>query len=467
MSQFCEEVDALIRAFKLAEARAKLEKLVLADIPFENRAELAQLARRCDDIPRALKILSPNVFEVARPSDGDLIEYASTIRRAGLIHQSLRLLGRVQNHPLVHLHRGFCHINVWQYREAKAELEQYLKSGDPADYQHLVARVNLMSAHIALNEFEPALRLFADLEPVMKTQSPYLAAGLSELRAQIHFFRGEDEACLNRLQQIERENAQQPGAFLFMVKKWRTLCQARMKPDPELAAAFRAEARREGQFENLRFFDLYWALMHDDKKLLGHVYFGSPSEAFRRLIPWQPAEPAHVWAGREAGGGPAADPYDMSAYDLPFGLTLHRLALMLMSDFYQPWSVPRIHDLLFAGEIYDPDVSTKKVYNLIARLKKELPESSPYDLRAGDAGYRLRPRFAGGIVIHRAMTFASPTAMAAAVLTEKLGQGSFSSGEFPALVPVKKSQSQSQLKRLVEDGYAVRLGRGRFRMKAA
>lgn len=463
-NQTYDRIDALIRAFHLAEAREQLNQIVIAEIPFEMRARIAQLSRRCDDIPRAIKILTPNIFGVAETRDEDLIEYASTIRRAGLIHQSLRLLERVKKHPLVHLHRGFCHINVWQYREAKAELETYLDAADPQDYQYQVAKVNLMSAHVALSEFDTALEVFQQLQPTIKSH-PYLSAGLNELRAQVHFFRNEDQACINLLNEIESDREQKSGALLFMAKKWRTLCMARSNPDPALAADFRAAARREGQFENLRFFDLYWALMHNDEALLQHVYFGSPSSAFRSLIPWTPSTSTYIWKGREPHEDGPADPLNIQK--LPFGLTLHRLALTLMSDFYQPWSVPRIHDLLFTEEQYDPILSTKKVYNLLARLKKMFTAKTPYELKAGEAGYRLRPRRTSGVLIHHSMNFASPTALVAAALKEKVGDQPFSSSELAVLVPIKKSQCQTHLTSLLEDGYAVRLGRGRFRIKAA
>ena len=135
-SEIITEIDSLINEFKMEEARVRLGKLDHGKIPSKDRAAFAALARRSGELKLALKILQPNIFGVGSPAYADVIEYASSVRRLGLINQALILLERAPDLPETHLNRAFCYIHYWDYKKAQVELQAFLSNQGLSSKQH-------------------------------------------------------------------------------------------------------------------------------------------------------------------------------------------------------------------------------------------------------------------------------------------------------------------------------------------
>lgn len=458
-------IEELVKQHKIAESVKILDSLVIREIPGELRATFANLARRCDNTARALKILAPNIHEVARVEPNDLIEYAATIRRAGLANQSLLLLSRVANHTQAHFHRALGHIALFDYAQAKDHLELYLLSKEISEYQRRVASVNLMAALVALGEFERAEEIYGKYYGELSKNHPHLAVGLDELLGQICFLRGNDEKCLEILNRLERENEGQTSGVMYFVKKWRTLAMSRLNKDEKLAKEFREYSRVHNQYDGLRQFDLFWALIHGDQKLLNYVYFGSPEAGFRSLIPARP-EPGSTFVLQfQAEAVEPQDPHNSKIFGVPFALNLHRLCLMLVSDFYRPWTVERIHDSLFQHEIYDPDRSSKKIYQMMLRLKNELPKECPLELMSTPAGYRLRAKPGCSITVYQQMVFKESGELFSEVLQKNFGANPFSIENIAEVASATVPQLRRHLSGLLDVARVDRIGRSHYRLK--
>jgi len=461
-----KSIEELIKGHKIQAARQILSAIPIGEIPGDYRGRFAQLARRCDDISRALRILNPNIYEVPKPTVPDLIEYASTIRRAGLVNQSLLILDRVPNSNEAHLHRAFAHITLCNYAKAKDHLELYLLAPGLKDSDRRVALTNLMAAYVTLGEYDSAEEIYRTHYAEFRREHRHLSVALDELLGQLYFFRGADQQCLETLNRIESENAGEQSALMFFVKKWRTLVLARMGKNDGSEVEFRKMARSEGHFEGLRQFDLFWALLKGDSNLLKYVFFGSPLSGFRAMIPAEISDESLITPAQKIPGE-IIDAYDLSSFNLPFGLNLHRLCLLLLSDFYRPWTIERIHDTFYSHEVFDPVLSSKKIYQMILRLKRQIPNDSHLELVSTKNGYRMRPKKGIQLKVFRNMIFAHSTEIVEASLYQTFRSKHFTFSEIAKHLPGTKPQLRRHIYEMLDGGRLYRLSRSRFRLKKA
>ncbi len=464
-----QEIESCVRAHRIGAALKLIRRLKIKDVPEPFRGEFSQLARRCNDIPRAIKLLYPNIYKKKNPTAKDLIEYASTIRKAGMIKQCRLLLDRVPPCADVHLHRAYCFTHEWDYPAAQTELEKYLSHQGVGEYQRWVATTNLISSMVANGHTESALIMLTDLKTEIGEQSRTLYLNLCEIQGQAYFQIGDYESCLAILEELEKTYRDESSTSMLFVNKWKTLCQGKIQPNEEDARVFRTKARSMGHFESLRHFDLVWAQLTNNENLLKYAYFGSPMQAFRAKFPAEAKTfGSMLWAGAGfAAGGPTVDPIDLSARDIPFALNLHRTTLILLSDFYQPWSLYRIHDALFFDEIFDPEETPKKIYQQLSRLGKLLSEDSPLTLSTSPFGYRLRPSKECATWVHPKMIFGSSAELIGQVLRARAPSAIFHSKDLKNLVPIKASQAPKHLQQLEELGTVEKIGRTQFRIKQA
>ncbi len=463
-----QEIETCVRAHQIGAALILIRRLKIKDVPDALRGEFSQLARRCNDIPRAIKMLYPNIYRRKDPAPKDMIEYASTIRKAGMMKQSRLLLDRVPACAEVHLHRAYAFTADWDYVKAQTELEIYLGHKDIGEYQRWVASTNLILSMVANGNTENALVMLSDLKNEIGEQSRTLFLNLCEIQGQAYFMIGDYDSCLAILDELEKTYRDESSTSLLFVNKWKTLCEGKTKPNDSNAQAFRAKARSMGHFESLRHFDLMWAQLTGNEALLKYSFFGSPLPAFRAKFPLAAGSFPHMlWTGAGfKSEGSALEPMDLSSFGIPFALNLHRMALILLSDFYQPWSVYRMHDALFFDEVFDPEETPKKIYQQISRLGKLL-QGSPLALSTSPFGYRLRPAKESATWIHPLMTFGSSAELIGQVLRTRAPAGQFLSKDLTKLVPIKPSQAPKHLRQLEELGVVEKIGHTRFRIKSA
>ena len=82
-----QKLEKLIDGYHLKEVIPLIKSLDVELIPINLRSDFARLARRSHLYMEALKILQSVVYGVKRPETKDLLEYASCLRKIGMIQQ--------------------------------------------------------------------------------------------------------------------------------------------------------------------------------------------------------------------------------------------------------------------------------------------------------------------------------------------------------------------------------------------
>ena len=449
-SEIISEIDSLINDFKMEGAKKRLDKIDHSTLPEKDRAPFASLARRSGNYKLALKILQPNIYGVGTPKYDDLIEYASSVRRLGLINQALILLERAPDLPKTHLNRAFCYIHYWDYEKAQVELIAFLKSPELSKKQQLVGKVNLLTCLVENKEYVRALNFLDDFEAECAEESPHLLLNCEETRGQILFKMGKYEEALKVLEAVKVQTHEEQGQASLFIEKWLILTKIALGillPISPEVLEFKKQVRREGFWEVMRDFNWQQARLTNNTTLMRHVFFGTPYNCFREHI-LNDANPlvfeeSFNWMDSRSSEETTEifNFFEVSKIPMAYGKSVHRLLMLLASDFYQPWSVVRIFNHLFPEELFDPTTSLKKVYRLIEQLQKIInKENIKLSLESTSNGYRLRPKPGCVFLINKNMIFKDRESLLAEALRFYGVTENFKVADAKKVIPLSQHQ---------------------------
>lgn len=411
-----QELNKLLDAFKISEAKRLLISIPPSDIPKDLRFEFAQIARRLGMNKFAVKVLWPNIYEEKRPLDRDVLEFASTIRGLGLVNQSLKLLGQLPEQPLKSLYKAYGYISRWEYETAISHLQKYLNYPNLSEKQIVLAKLNLASAYVSTLKFDLALNSINEIEDICRSSYVHLYLNCQELKGQIYLHIKDFAKAHEVLNYAKEKSQSETGNTSLFIRKWHLLAdcyEGKCAIDGDQVVEFKNTIRQAKHWETLRDFDLNLAFAFKNYSLLNQVYFGTPYGDYKEKIKLMSNHPMPnqllVLDKRNKDQlVKNFDPRFFSSVALPEGKLLHRLMMLLLSDFYRPWSVGRIFDSLCPDQIYDPFSSPKKIYRLVEKLKSALElEKIPLHLKSTKQGYRLRPGYESCVVISDKMIFST------------------------------------------------------------
>jgi hypothetical protein len=284
----------------------------------------------------------------------------------------------------------------------------------------------------------------------------------------------EAAAILARAHDIAKKET---GTTSLFIEKWKLIAELPLptqQPKEPLIATFKKTIRLQGHWETLRDFDYHVALMQKNGELLNYVYFGTPFLSFKqRISKNHPGQlRGHLLWGESKSGQPVShtlDPLDCSMDIVPFGLIQHRLLLVLLSDFYRPWTLHRIFDSLFPTEIYDADSSPKRIYGLIKKLQDSIKSLAlPFELQSTIHGYRFRNKPGGAMIIYNDMSMDSHEKILYASLQEKYGMAEFTPQELAKTLSISSHKAYRWVNDLEAQGLAERDVRThRLKLKAS
>lgn len=453
-------VDALITNYKLDEAREILANLWIDQVPDQHRAALAQLCRRSGLNRLGLKFVHTLVHESKVASTQDYLEYASCLRRAGLHHEALRIFKRHADLPAAQIQSSFCHIQHWDYAQAAAILVGLAEKSSLSAREARVVKVNLVSSLIFLGEMQTAQSWLNAVLPDCQAHSPHLYINALELQTQIHLAQGDLARARGNIALARPLIDQQDGTAQMLLEKWEQILNIAENPTDDAIARlgqFREHIRRAGHWESLRSMDWEVARVTGDERLAAHVYFGTPYMAFRRHVlstPFGRRIPHHYirvdsrWDGE--GERRLVDGVTGENMLFKFGTVPYRVAMLLFSDFYQPWTIYRIFDGLFPDEAFNPFSSPKRLYRLLERARAEIQSKNlPLEMQTSGNGFRLRPKDDGAVVVYETMCFRSSEDLVREALHAKFLGRPFSVREAAKILPLSTHQSARAIRKLV------------------
>ncbi len=390
-----DELEAKIRTGELAEVKQFLDDIKFTKIPRAFILRLANLARRVGYQRYAARLLHPIVRPqkpIHPPATAEeKIEYAVNIMRLGVAKEALTILAAIdaENYPDVKLYKAFCNFNTWDYALAVPLLESYLKSPKLSQYQLLVAKINLANAYLNSLEYEKAKLILSEITASDENQSNKLIIGNAhELLTEYYVNQGDVKNAKKHVAAAEKILSSIHYRYAVYNQKWQAIIKL-MNPKTKAEglhdlAKVRAQANTRKLYEVIRECDYYEAILTQNYDLLAHLYFGTPFESARRkflnrLGPVNTDEYLWIPAQTQERNLPVFDcemGVDLSSQQsLKGGGLVHKLMQILCSDFYRPFKVQALFSLLFPDENFNFLSSTRKVHDLIFRLRVWLEEN--------------------------------------------------------------------------------------------
>ena len=377
------QCEALIRAGEPSRAAGLLTKINTSRIPRPWRWKIANLCRRVGLVNVGLRILAPVVRPQKlhdAPMPEEIAEYAVLLQRVGAWNESLDLLGTVDTArvPSAHLYSSWVHFRSWDGKSALANLEAYLRHPLP-DYQKLVGRVNLSAALIVDRQRDRARELVDDCLSIARAQGNRRIEGnCLELKSQLEYFQGDFLSARRTLQQADELFSSAEIYDQFFVKKWQAIVEAQESGSEAPLRRLRAEASQRGDYESMREADFYLLKLSFNEELFCHLYFGTPSEGYRRKMV---EEYCHRPERTTYKVGHGKSELNLQTGELDGRLVLnpgkqaHRLLGVLLRDLYRPVGTGEIFAGLFPDEYFNIISSPNRVHQAIVRARKGFASS--------------------------------------------------------------------------------------------
>lgn len=481
-----QDLVNLIDRGEIGAARLALAELWQGSFDRESALTLAHCARRVQAPEKALRLLHGHVIETstarvrksAKPEE--ISEYAIALSELGASREALRLLAEVplETVPMCGIHAALTQIRLWDWKEAEKELLRVLALPKIEQNHEYYAQVYLGSCmlhgHFNIDDSDRHLeKLIKELET---THYGILLRSARLLRAQALCLKGDHEGSEKLLMSV-REHAERrkaPDAF-EITNKWLALNGLfRDGPNPthlaQLAHA-REQLQRLNRWERVRGCDYYLALVTKDQALIDRLRAGTPYPAFQERLntKFGPAAEESLYAWDI----PHGDKYRHGAmtkvdpFKLKPGQLLQRLLLALSSDFYRPFKLVELHELVFPGEYFNPDSSVLKIHQAMSRLRAWLKsENIPLVLSEKRETYSLLAHgpcqmnvFLGGKEAHPQ---ARPVIVQAVESLAKGLQGEFGITDAIRVLAVPRRTAIRYLSEATEQGLLEKRGKGKL-----
>ncbi len=476
------DFEALIQAGDFSAVAKTLRTMNMKQIPRTQLARYAHIANRAHQGIVAHRILQPVVRPEGKillpPSDAEKLEYAEALRLMGVISEAVKVLSEINfsSMPIVDLRTAFCLMTQWQYAEAMPYLQRYIQNADPKEYSYTIAKVNLAACFVAEREDDDGLKLLELLIADTKSAGHNLLHGnCLGLAAQIFIRQGRFDQADQTLDEALRSFSDQRMKFSLYLRKWRAISRSlRMKSvHPDLYEC-RNLALREKDWETQRDCDLYIGFLRGDEELIHHVYFGTPYDSYRKRIVDLVGEnfnppPTYIWDPLKDGHtGGILDVLDGrmdgSNVSLETGQLMHRLLLLLCSDFYRPLSIGTAFSELFSHEQYSQQGSSNRIPQIVKRLRDWFKQNDGlFSIQEDKGSYRLHVNAPVGIRVQLESPELSLQLVTWKKVSTQVQDETFSRREVIQALNCSQASANRLLRWALKSGQAQAIGAGRQR----
>ncbi len=423
------EIDKLIQAGEIEESKIRLAAIRPLRLPREQLSYFANLLRRTGQADEALKVLRTFVRPKSKTPQkalvGEVFEYAVSLISLGAINEGCKLLEPIsaEEHPEKLLHLAFARISLWNYEAATEILEKYLAVTPLNSYPRLIGSVNLLSCYVYL-EYDKSEQLIEELLSQTHDQKhKRLRCSIFRFKTQRHLSKNEIPQAKESLEQSMAyvESGSSIDALLF--EKWRVITELQ-EHGPSLKVrgalnALRPKAEELQSVETHRDIDFYEALYFDDREKLLSVYFGTPYKSYREKIIQsyqrhfqrsftvpetytRTLRPLRSEGQQKVKGTIRIDngANSFSQEKLRPGQLPQALFRLLVSDFYKPVELYKIHNDLFTEHFFNSSSTVTRIRQLVHRLNVWFDEALvPLQIHSRKGFYTMNPSEVVDIVI--------------------------------------------------------------------
>lgn len=416
-SKTIEELRILVEKGALAEFSRALDVALSQRLDRKYISEIASLARRGGVPFVALRLLNP----IVRPKNGVVFEatdkektvYAAALLRIGGVEEAMRLLKSVDEvkNPDALLFLGHAHMSQWNYTAAIPLLQRFLALSDLSLRDAVVGNINLAACFVSLREFQEAALILNRLmkNPSMQTLPVFL--GLAHLLlAQLAIGTTDFSTARKELAFGKKTFPDDSSLESLLIEKWYLYCDLFQQKDfqkhknkwekiKDLAMSFQ-------HWETLRDLDFMKAIVTGDTSLASRLYYGTPFAEFRKKIVSN--FPVELDFSKTFTFAEVDNPdkvYQLFSKEVkphlnPAHLN-YRLTYTFFSDFYRPFTVGSIFEILYPKQFFNPASSIDRVQQAIRGLKNWCAKSKVViDFRNVLGTYRVDPLTSGFVIPH-------------------------------------------------------------------
>ncbi|MBI1861542.1 MAG: hypothetical protein HYR96_11555 [Deltaproteobacteria bacterium] len=470
-----DRIVEMIHNSQWGQAKEALEKLRRKKISGADLIRFASLCRRANLPSLGLSVLRP----VVRPSSRKtlaatpqhLTEYAACLIRVGACREAEALFTQfdLELVPESYFYKALLHVKEWEYEQAISLLSQHIDRMRKDPYVVAISQLNLaMCLLFEERNFEARNVLVEVLNSPQMAHHRIISGNCHRLFGNLEFQSGDSKQALVSFQKALEIFGNPEDIDAFLARKWVAITNHALKVRGSSASvrAISQEAVQRMHWESLRDIDYQIALLEQDEDKLIHLHFGTPFVSFKRrierrfpdlVIPqvlrWSPGNRAMV-DGEE---------FDLRTSSFRPGQTSHRLLSVLMSDFYRPFHTLDLFQGVFPGEVYASGHSEQRVYQALARLRRELKtqESSIKVSSGRENQFRLGVEAPVEFVIHRDdRTVSYALDHRTQVLRRTFGANVFMVTDVMKCLGLARRTANDVLKEAVQSGVLLKLGSG-------
>jgi len=474
-----ETVQGLLAAGKHRESALALRRLNSAKVPRRYAQRFGEIARRVNLPNLTLRLLGRYVSPVLNlrrdATSEEVATYAAALTRAGAPEEALTLLQSVtdRKHADTLLFTSHSLFALWRYEESISVLREYLKLESLTPKQRVIGELNLSAALVHEEHWDAAKAVLKQVEDHTREKNLNdLVGHVWELWAQWAIGQRQWSETADYLQRARNPQAGGSALDHLFLDKWAALLSLlRDGATPEargLIAKVKSKARDLKHWETVRDSDYYLACAALDESLAIHLWFGTPLVPFRKRLVDNFRAPIAL-PGRyhwQLGEAPSLNKevnfFDEKTSPVEPGSVAHRLALILVSDFYRPFRVASLFAKLFPGEYYNSTSSPPRIYQAVLTLRKIFAaEKLPLVLRESASGYVLSATEPCRLVIEKGIAPAGKRDLSLEKLKSHFLDVEFTGPEAAARLDVPKRTLLRVLDRGLELKILRRTGQGK------
>lgn len=476
-------IDRMIKAGKSDAAKKAVNEQARKKMDRDELVVFSSLARRAGLPLLGLQLLKPLVRNPSKsPIEANAeekMQYAACLISIGALGEARALLETIDEgrHPQVHLFRAFALVNQRDYQAAIPLFLNFLKADKRDSYSRLIAKVNLAEACVAEGDFKRADPILHELLFKSSVQKLNLLLGKAlEVAAMSFIFQKKFDTAEKFLEKAERFLKVSEFRLEYHVRKWKAIldlqCQRDKASGLRRLHALRREGVALGHWESVRLCDRFEAIARRDKRLLWHVYFGTPNDSFRnqllhdfggtnpipKTFQWNPMGTDLPIAGINLTERMASP----EVGKLKFGRVIARLFILLSSDFYASFSIATLYASLHPGDFYNPLTSPSRVHTALRRLRTWARANSlPILISEQNGFYRMTATAPCTLTVGRRSPEDETLSPKIAKIREVLGLAYFSSDKLSRALGMSYRSTQRFLNRAVRYGLIERDGGGK------